>query len=206
MKGNVSIRRSRLAKNLFFARSSSRRQVLASLLAFSVLTLLASDPCRGAELSANQLKTLYLFNFAKFAKWKGAQRKAGEKAITIGILGSINFAKMLPLIDGKTFARKSVIVKQFNDLVTAKTECQILFIGDTGEGISEILASLEGTAILTVSEIKNFARRGGMVEMYLQQNIQGKQKLVFDVNLTAIRREDITLNSRVLKLANKRIR
>lgn len=161
---------------------------------------------QAADLTAKDLKALYLFNFAKFTKWGGTQKDKTAGPITIGILGTIQFNDRLALIDGKRFGKKSVLVKTFHSLDQARRECQILFIGDTPLGLSDILDTLRGSSILTVSEQKNFARRGGMVELYLEGNIQGKQRLVFDVNLSTLKEEDLSLNSRVLKLANKRIR
>lgn len=180
---------------------------LAHLLTLVLLCFtLPSPSVIGAELSSQQLKALYLFNFAKFTKWTAKQSKAADNKITIGFVGQIDFEDKLPLIDGKTFSKKSVAVKKFDTVQSAIETCQILFIGETAEGISDMIDAAQGTSILTVSESKNFARRGGMVEMYLHENIQGKQRLVFDVNLSSLKKEGLTLNSRVLKLANKRIR
>ncbi len=180
---------------------------MRKLLAHALLILcLTSATAWGAELSSQQLKALYLFNFAKFTKWPKSKPKPSAPGIIIGIVGKIDFSEMIPLIDGKKVGQKSVTVKVFNTLDESLDQCHILFIGELEEGLSDVVEKLTGKAVLSVSEMKNFARRGGMVEMYLQENILGKQRLVFDINLSSLRKERLTMNSRVLKLANKRIR
>lgn len=179
---------------------------LAKLLMCSLLLISSDSQGADTEFDENQMKALYLYNFAKHTKFSKHRNPANETQLIVGIYGEISFTSELALIDGKKVSRKSITVKKFPSLTEAKDQSQILFIGDVEEGFLEVLKQLQGSSILTVSDAKNFARRGGMIEMYLESNIRKKQRLMFDVNLSSLKDEKLSLNSRVLKLANKRIR
>ena len=73
----------------------------------------------------------------------------------------------------------------------------MLFISASEESnLPAILKLLDGKAILTVSEIENFAKRGGIIKLRRENN-----KIVFDINLEAAKRAGLAMNSQLLKLA-----
>jgi hypothetical protein len=59
-----------------------------------------------------------------------------------------------------------------------------------------MLPPLENAGVLTVSDIPQFARRGGMIELVLAGN-----KVRFEINVAATARAGLTLSSELLKLA-----
>jgi hypothetical protein len=81
---------------------------------------------------------------------------------------------------------------------TVLSSCALLFVSEGAEdswaSIEPVVASLP---IVTVSELRGFAERGGMVE-YLIDLATGKVRLI--VNLTNMRRAGITLSARLLAL------
>jgi hypothetical protein len=75
--------------------------------------------------------------------------------------------------------------------------CRILFISVSQQGhLKEILAELDNTSILTVSDMPEFARLGGMIQFVVQAN-----KVRFEVNLTSAERTGLTLSSQLLQVA-----
>ncbi len=60
----------------------------------------------------------------------------------------------------------------------------------------DVLAALDKTSVLTVSDMPQFARRGGMVQFLLDGN-----RVRFEVNLVATQRAGLNLSSDLLKLA-----
>jgi len=50
--------------------------------------------------------------------------------------------------------------------------------------------------VLTVSEIENFAHRGGVIQLKKENN-----RIVFEINIEAARRAGLAMNSQLLKLA-----
>ncbi len=75
--------------------------------------------------------------------------------------------------------------------------CRILFISSSEESqLKQILGALEGTSVLTVSDLPQFSQRGGMVQFVLD----GK-KVRFEVNLTPVEHAHLAMSSELLKVA-----
>jgi hypothetical protein len=76
-------------------------------------------------------------------------------------------------------------------------ECHVLFISRSETSkLDEILARLEGRNILTVSEAETFVESGGMIGFVVEKN-----KIRFKINTEAARRMNLTLSSKLLRLA-----
>jgi hypothetical protein len=75
--------------------------------------------------------------------------------------------------------------------------CRILFISASEESqLKEILATLDKKSVLTVSDISQFTRRGGMIQFVIDAN-----RVRFEVNVTTAQRAGLTLSSQLLKVA-----
>ena len=142
------------------------------------------------------VKSAYLYNFGKFVRWPENQTAAGEP-FSICILGLDPFGAALDhTLAGQTIDGKSITAKRISHPEEA-TDCRILFIGLSEESRwKEILAALSKKSILTVSEIPQFSRRGGMIQFVMEGN-----RVRFEVNLTAAENAGLTLSSELLKVA-----
>ena len=77
------------------------------------------------------------------------------------------------------------------------TTCEILFISASQESqLKHILTVLNGSSVLTVSDMPEFSRRGGMVQFIVDGS-----RVRFEINLASAERAGLTLSSELLKLA-----
>ncbi len=75
--------------------------------------------------------------------------------------------------------------------------CRVLYISSSEETrLREVLAGLDKAAVLTVSDIPQFAQRGGMIQF-----VQESNKIRFEVNLASAEDAGLTLSSELLKVA-----
>ncbi|MEO8035690.1 MAG: YfiR family protein, partial [Acidobacteriota bacterium] len=75
--------------------------------------------------------------------------------------------------------------------------CQIVFISISEERhLAQILRSLEGRSVVTVSDIDRFALRGGMIEFRMVGN-----RVRFDINRGPAVAARLTISSRLLGVA-----
>ena len=75
--------------------------------------------------------------------------------------------------------------------------CRVLYISSSEDSrLKEILAALDKSGVLTVSDIPQFSQRGGMIEFTLQGN-----NVRFEVNLAIAENTGLTLSSELLKVA-----
>lgn len=168
-------------------------------LALVITWVVIAAPCLHAQKSGpteNEVKSAYLYNFAKFVEWP-AKATSTAAGFTICVLGDDTFGSTLETtISGESINGKKVLVKRVAKLQD-EVSCHILFISSSQRSrLKEILAELDNTSVLTVSDIPEFTRRGGMIQFVVEAN-----KVRFEVNLTSAERTGLTLSSQLLKVA-----
>jgi hypothetical protein len=95
---------------------------------------------------------------------------------------------------GETIAGAPVVAKRIPKPQDA-VNCRVLFISASEESqLKDILMALDKLNVLTVSDIPEFGRRGGMIQFLLEGS-----RVRFEVNVAALDRAG--LSSEVLKLA-----
>lgn len=153
--------------------------------------------CQQSPPSEYQIKSVYLYNFTRFVEWPAEAPSSKDGPFAICVLGKDPFGPVLDAtLSGGTVAGKSLIARRISRPQDALV-CRILFVAGSEEGhLKEILALLDGSSVLTVSDISRFAERGGMIQFVLQ-----KDKVRFEVNLTSAVEAGLVLGSDLLKVA-----
>lgn len=165
----------------------------------ALLSLAAVTPARGqANPSVEyQVKAAFLLNFVKFVEWPSDAFQSEKAPIILCVFRHDPFGSTLDeIIRGKTINNREVSVRRINELQDLKA-CQMVFVS-SGEDkrLSEILNSLRGTSALVVGEGEDFAKRGGGIQFFLEDN-----KLRFAVNVDALQKARLSVSSRLLALA-----
>lgn len=144
-----------------------------------------------------QVKATYLYNFGRFIEWPEKLAAAQGGSFTVCVLGQDPFGPSLDAtLAGETIGGKTVVAKRISS-AEESGDCQILFLSLTDDNrLNKIIADLDKKAVLTVSDMSQFVKRGGMIQFVLE----GK-KVRFEVNLTATQHAGLTLSSELLKVA-----
>lgn len=145
-----------------------------------------------------QVKAVFLYNFAQFVDWPPEVFADSTAPVVIGVLGEDPFGAVLDnTLRGERIAGHPLEVRRFRS-VADLTPCQILFIGTVhGEGMEQVLAALAGRPILTVSDERRFAPRGGMIGFVVDRS-----RIRFQVNLEAAQAARLTISSKLLRVAD----
>jgi hypothetical protein len=160
---------------------------------------LVGIPCSWAQRpkpSDYQVKAAYLYNFGRFVEWpRVATAKSGP--FTVCVLGADPFGSTLDAtMAGETIAGRNVVAKRIST-PEESVNCEILFLSAAEAGrLNKIMEDLDKAAVLTVSDMPQFAQRGGMIQFVLEGN-----RVRFEVNLTATQHAGLTLSSDLLKVA-----
>lgn len=144
-----------------------------------------------------QLKAVFLYNFTRFVEWPPTAFESYNDAFVIGIVGDDPFGAMLErTIADEMIGRHPIRIRRYNELKDIG-DCHILFVnsGDATE-TRKILAAMEGKKTLTVSDMPNFARMGGMIGFYTLQN-----KIRMQINATEARKAGLSISSKLLSVA-----
>lgn len=181
---------------------SSRADRLARWAAVALVWVFVWVPTtqvQGSTPTEYEVKAAYLYNFGRFVEWPPKSTPAGDTSFPICVLGHDPFGNTLDAalagetIDGRTLIAKRILKPQDAE------NCRILFISSSEEGqLTEILATLDRSAVLTVSDIPQFVSRGGIIQFNLVEN-----RVRFEINLTSAERAGLTMSSQLLKLATR---
>ena len=170
-----------------------RRSCALTLLALSLSGMV---PAWGQTPKEYQIKAAFLFNFAQFVEWPSAAFADASAPISIGVLGDDPFGPVLDqTVQGETINHRKLIIQRSQRVEDLKG-CHLVFISKSEKSrLTDIFDSLGSASILTVSETENFARRGGIINFYLDGN-----KVRFEINADAAQRKGIKISSQLLKL------
>lgn len=179
-------------------RGNGHRACVSRLMAMVVLLSLVESPFLRAQSSPTEyeVKAAYLYNFGKFVEWPN-KNTASDSSFNICVLGQDPFGPTFgATIAGQSIKGKNVLLKRIPKAEDA-VSCHILFISSSEEvRLKEILATLDKTSVLTVSDMPHFSRRGGMIEFVMEAN-----RVRFEVNLASAERTGLILSSQLLKVA-----
>lgn len=170
-----------------------RRSFIVPLIACSAF-LVASQRADNREY---QIKAAFLFNFTQFVEWPANALPETKTPLVIGILGENPFGSYLQeIITGEQVNGHPLIVQQYKDAEEIKA-CHVIFINLTEKNkLEQVIASLKGRSILTVSDDNDFIKQGGMIRFIKKDN-----KIQFQINPESAKEADLIVSSKLLRLA-----
>ena len=172
------------------------KRLLALISVFALLA--AALPVAEAHQDSDEerlLKAAYIYNFAKFTRWPESDGADGGR-LALCIMGEDPLAVELERLSAKRVGEKRLEVKRLQQ-GAAHGECQILYVARSQQhDYHQYISAQASTGVLSVSEIAGFARAGGMIELFHEE-----EKIRFLVNLDAAREAGLLLSSRLLNLA-----
>jgi hypothetical protein len=159
--------------------------------------LLWLQPCQAEEITEGQIKSAYVLNFAKFTEWP-ANAVWRDNKITLCAIGSNVLGGALMDLDKRRAGGRELGVIPHLEADNSLGSCNIVFIGESErKRVAEILKSIGESPTLTISDMDDFAEKGGCIGLKYQGS-----RVVFDVNLTSIRKTRLRLPSQLLNLAS----
>lgn len=143
------------------------------------------------------LKAVFLFNFAQFVEWPATAFPEATTPFVIGILGDDPFGGVLDAtVANETLNGRRFVIRRFRQAEDIDT-CHILFVSRSEAGrLAEIMPTLAGRTILTVSDSDDFARAGGMIALVTANN-----RIRLQVNMEAAMDGMLVFSSKLLRPA-----
>jgi hypothetical protein len=184
-------------KHLNFASACFR--VPGAALVAILWVMPAPAPLRAQQLraSADQVKAAYIYNFGRFVTWPNAQAAGQAHSFTICVFTHDPFGATLDsTLAGESLNGNPVVIRRIQQTRQA-AQCRVLFIGAAQSShLEEILTALDEIPVLTVSDMDDFSRRGGMIQFVLDEG-----RVRFGVNLKNAQNARLALNSELLRVA-----
>lgn len=176
---------------------------MASLSLNLIIGAAASLPggVRGQDAAPSeyQMKAAFLYNFVKYIDWP-ASVLPEHAPLVIGVFGADPFGGALESILSNKVVNGHALIARHLALLRDATNCQVLFISSSEKRHwPEILKTLEGTSVLTVSENWNqFTQAGGMICFFTED-----RRVCFDINDNAARKASLNISSKLIQLRKK---
>jgi hypothetical protein len=187
----------------FAGREPARVMKLAAqsslLLGALIITLLVSQLARSQSPTARsyEVKTAFLFNFAKFIEWPAGSFATPQSPFAICVLGQDPFGTTLTdTLQGKMIGMRPLVVRRLKDKSEARS-CQIVFVSSSETPhLAETIETVRGANVLLVGETNGFAASGGTIEFVLEND-----SVRFAINTDAGDRSGLKFSSKLLALA-----
>jgi hypothetical protein len=173
------------------------RTVLSAIALGAALLAVPIAQAQSSKPTDYEVKAAYLYNFGRFVEWPAKVTTTRSDSFTICVLGEDPFGRALDVtLAGEMIGNQKVAARRISSPGDS-VDCRILFISSSeANRLNKIIDALDTSAVLTVSDIPQFSRHRGMIQLVLQEN-----RIRFEVNLTATQHAGLTLSSELLKLA-----
>jgi hypothetical protein len=173
--------------------AGARRRVTGVVLAALLLSPAAGHT---QDMTESSLKAAFTYSFAKFTVWP-ADVLPATATFAACVLGSSTIRDALAqTVKGRLLDGRGITVSLVA-LDGQLRSCHLLYVsGVTPAQLSAIVAALQNAPVLTISDVDNFARQGGIAQMFVENG-----KMRFDLDLGVARRSHLQLSSRLLALA-----
>lgn len=162
------------------------------LLAFTTLVSVFAQGVTEIEV-----KAAFIYHFTEYVEWPSSAFGSTSAPLVIGVVGKSDlFPALQNAVRGKNWNGRDLLVRRVE---TAKEmrECHILFVPESeARRLAQILESLGDAPVLTIGESEGFARRGGIINFFTDQN-----RVRFEINPDAAKRARLTISSKLLNLA-----
>ena len=169
------------------------RIILSAILAAAILAV--PVPAR-ADISEADVKAAFLPRFARYVTWPPSAAPDGSSPFVLCVIGNDPFGNELTSaartqsVDGRR-----IVVRRLSS-GNGAGGCQIAYVGGgRGESVGQLLDSLRGKPILTVTDSRNGGQRG-IIHFAV---VDGRVR--FFINDADAERRGLKISSRLLALA-----
>lgn len=182
-------------RRLFFGKQS---HVLAKSIFWFSLLFTTIESTEGVEFSEDQIKAVYLLNFAEFIRWPDkAFSEHPKKFCYCALHADTSVIRILKkVIANETVKGRKLTFKQINNSKDQK-HCQVVFFQQSEKSqFVKLLPELKQNSVLTVSDDINFVKQGGMIAI-----TKGRRRLYPTINLKNLEKSGLRVSAKLLRLA-----
>ncbi len=184
--------RSRLTLFQIFQRSTVFKKLFCILLLQSLINVGIAQ----TRITEDQIKAVYMFNFANFIEWPETAFKTAKSPILYCSIGNTAVSKNLDAaVSGEKISNRSlkhISLEPDSD----PSACHILYLPDSYLDKNQSLLQKQMPSTLTVGDSYDFIKAGGMVGL-----VREKTKISLVINIKRTGETNFKLSSKILRLA-----
>lgn len=148
------------------------------------------DPVSGPEY---EVKAGFIYNFAKFVSWPPQAYEKSPGFLVLCFASNDPAVDVFYKLEGKLIRGRKIKVVAYKG-EDCLEQSQILFLATQDKAfIQQVLSLVKGRSILTIGEVEGFTQWGGVINFF-----QSNNRLRFQINIDAARREGLRMSSQLL--------
>jgi len=174
-----------------------KKLIISILVILSAVSMVGLPRLRAEDSSTEyKIKAAFLYNFLNFIEWPSGSFKDSNDVLKICVIGEDPFGDAFEPFINKPIKGKKLKIYQINKIGDTDN-CHIAFISSSEKRrLGRVLADLNGSSTLTVSDIKSFTQEGGIINFVTVEN-----RIGFEINIKAAERSGLKISSKLLNLA-----
>jgi hypothetical protein len=172
---------------------------LAAWIAAAAVTLTSVTAQQAEVTLENDVKATFLYNFTKYVEWPASAFSGDDDPFRVCVIGSPLFANAVDRVIAGEDVDGHRLMRVAPETVDAARSCHILFIGAGERARAErLLAGSRAAPVLTVGDAPESLSRGTTIAFVTEGN-----RVRFDVNAADARGRNLTVSSKLLRVARK---
>jgi len=143
-----------------------------------------------------QLKAALLFKLTKFVSWPVEQTQQKPHPFGLCVLGDNPFDSILDKLQEQKIKGRKIKVHYYKNSNSIIEQCDLVFIARSKRAfLSSIIKKIAKKPILSISDIEDFAEKGGIIQF-----TSGK-KIGFKINIEQSKNSNLKISAPLLQLA-----
>ncbi|MGB5986309.1 MAG: YfiR family protein [Desulfobacterales bacterium] len=187
-----------LATKLSHNSRSFLLRLCAVLLMLGVVLTLADGAARADQFKENEVKAVFLYNLTNFISWPQEVFTSPQSEFRLVIFGQDPFGSVLDqIVQGEKAMGTHPIRIQRLKAIEEIEACHLLYVSAAAQHQwTRILESLNGRAVVTVSDGPRFAQNGGMINL-----VRKAQRINIEINADLMKQNGFSVSAKLLKLS-----
>ena len=162
----------------------------AAIVALGMLPVLTS----ASRVGEADVKAALVFNILLFVSWHTPERPV----LRLGVVEDTPTSNALRALEGQSIGKTKLSVVE-NPSLDEMPDCQAIFVGGNNPStLYRVATTTLGAKALLIGEGPLAIENGAMIGLVLSGD-----RYVMDVNLAALRREGLSVSSKLLRLARR---
>lgn len=176
---------------------------IAAALLLSLLLLMQPGGAFAAKVDDDakyKQQAVYLYNYISYVEWPQIIYEGETKKVSLCIIGRDTLGEHIDKVAQKAaeLGQLKIDIRR-NVGIDSAEECNIVYISRSeADNYPLYLSHLGNSAVLTVSEIENFAKKGGGIEFVVRQGKQG-----FVVNNRQAKAQKLKIRPELLEISTE---
>jgi hypothetical protein len=164
---------------------------------FVSVSTLWSTQVRADTLLEYQVKAALLYKVSKFVTWPDSAFVDASTPVGICVIGTNPFGRHLLAVKGKSAKGRKIAIKGIRSVSQVPARCHVLFVSASERRrLPAILGPVADLPVLSISDVEDFARQGGIMSL-----IKNGKRIGFEINVDSSERAGLTISAQLLELA-----